>query len=145
MDEVPQTTETVLAVLPSIEDQVLVRQVFSFSRWEVRFAGSFQQAATTLQEVGVVISDDHLPDRYEWKDLLYRTWSQTLPQPFIVTSRTADDLLWGKVISLGGFDVLAKPLRPNELFRVVASAWSFWKEQRFSPRRRGKAVRGIEE
>jgi FixJ family two-component response regulator len=44
------------------------------------------------------------------------------PPPLIVTSRHADNRLWGEVLNLGGFDVLAKPLDEDEVRRVVESA-----------------------
>jgi hypothetical protein len=41
----------------------------------------------------------------------------------VVTSRLADDYLWSEVLNLGGWDVLAKPFREQEVLYVLDSAW----------------------
>jgi hypothetical protein len=44
----------------------------------------------------------------------------------IVFSRLADEALWAKVLSLGGFDVVMTPFEPEEALRVTFAAWSRW-------------------
>jgi DNA-binding NtrC family response regulator len=48
----------------------------------------------------------------------------------IVTDRLADERLWAEVLNLGGYDLLLKPFDPEELLRVVSSAWASWKFSR---------------
>jgi hypothetical protein len=46
------------------------------------------------------------------------------PKPrLIVTAPLADEHLWAEVLNLDGFDVLAQPFRPDEVKRVIESAW----------------------
>jgi DNA-binding NtrC family response regulator len=46
-----------------------------------------------------------------------------MPPNLIVTSRLADDELWAEVLNLGGYDVLAQPFDPQEVYRIVFQAW----------------------
>ena len=41
---------------------------------------------------------------------------------FIVTSRLADDALWAEVLNVGGYDLLLKPFRAEEVIRMVHAA-----------------------
>jgi DNA-binding response OmpR family regulator len=47
-----------------------------------------------------------------------------------VTSRLADDRLWAEVLNIGGYDVLAKPFVPAEVFRTISLAWLNWKDMK---------------
>ena len=42
-----------------------------------------------------------------------------MPPMFIVTSRLADDALWAEVLNVGGYDLLLKPFRAEEVIRMV--------------------------
>ena len=48
------------------------------------------------------------------------------PPSLIVASRLADDRLWADALTLGAFDVLAKPFERMEVVRSVSSAWLDW-------------------
>ena len=54
-----------------------------------------------------------------------------LPDPplLIVTSRLADERLWAEALSLGAYDVLAKPFDPEEVVRIVGFAWKNWQNR----------------
>jgi FixJ family two-component response regulator len=41
----------------------------------------------------------------------------------IVAAHHADDRLWMEVLNLGGYNVLAKPLLEQEVFRMISNAW----------------------
>ena len=44
----------------------------------------------------------------------------------MLVSRVMDGYLWNEVVCNGGYDVLAKPLREDEVCRVVKLARSYW-------------------
>jgi ribulose 1,5-bisphosphate carboxylase large subunit-like protein len=44
----------------------------------------------------------------------------------MLVSKVIDDYLWNELVSNGGYEVLRKPLRENEVSRAVRMAWSFW-------------------
>ncbi len=62
------------------------------------------------------------PPNGTWRDLLHVIEDATGPPLMIVTSRLADEYLWAEVLSLGGYDVLAKPFHEKEVRHVAASA-----------------------
>jgi len=43
--------------------------------------------------------------------------------PVIVTTRAVGDALWKEVLEAGAFDLLAKPLDPDEVRRVISLSW----------------------
>ena len=46
----------------------------------------------------------------------------------------ADDRLWAEVLSLGGYNVLPKPFKTDEVFREVGLAWLSWKSKQLRQR-----------
>jgi DNA-binding response OmpR family regulator len=41
----------------------------------------------------------------------------------VVTTRGVDDALWKEVLEAGAFDLLTKPLDPDEVRRVISLSW----------------------
>ena len=70
----------------------------------------------------VIICERDLPDG-EWKDVMDGLKLLARPPSVIVISRHADEDLWVAVLTLGGYDVLPKPLEEEETQRAVDSAW----------------------
>ena len=69
----------------------------------------------------VVLVDADLPDG-TWRSILDLTSSLPNPPQLVVFSRLADDSLWGEVLNLGGYDVLAAPLEVEEVRRTLSRA-----------------------
>ena len=44
----------------------------------------------------------------------------------MLVSKVIDDYLWSELVANGGYEVLRKPLREDEVFRSVRMAWSYW-------------------
>jgi len=44
----------------------------------------------------------------------------------LLVSRVVDDYLWNEVVRRGGYDVLSKPLREEEVARAIKLAWAYW-------------------
>ena len=88
-------------------------------------AGSCRQALDYLSRGGIaiVLCDYDLPDG-TWLDILHFIQREVDPPLLIVTTRVVDGRLWGEVINLGGFDVLAKPFEANEVEHVIKTAWA---------------------
>jgi DNA-binding response OmpR family regulator len=74
-----------------------------------------------------VIGEASLPDG-TWRDLLRECASFPAPPRLIVTSNLTDDRLWADALNLGAYDVLAKPFRAAEVFRIISLAWRQWKD-----------------
>lgn len=104
-------------------DRPLVHDVFRKLGWQLFEARDRRRALRCLASnpVHVVLAESDLP-HWNWRRVLRDLRRHVHPPQLIVTSRTADDYLWSEVLNIGGFDVLAQPLEPEELERVIASA-----------------------
>jgi len=79
-------------------------------------------ALARQHRVDVAICEEYLRDG-DWKVIL-QGFEQLCERPrLIVTSRLADEALWAEVLNLGGYDVLQQPFEPEDVCRVVISAW----------------------
>ena len=119
-----QKTVTVLLVSPLKEDQLCLDQIFAASNWKAHAVCTCREALVFLRRnaAAVVICELDLPDG-NWRDMLDAMAALARPPSLIVTSRLADECLWGEVLNLGGWDVLAKPLHGKEVLWAVDSAW----------------------
>jgi len=124
------TGVSVLALLPSQEDQSCLNEIFWHSRWNLHFAESLGHARALIDQLpaGVVISDCRLPDG-TWKDVLRELRRRPNEAPLIVASRKADERLWAEVLNLGGYDILTTPFEAQEVVRSVSLAWRHWRDK----------------
>jgi len=105
------------------DERVLLQQIFRKCGWRLFEASDRRRALHALERnpVRVVIAETSLPS-WDWRKVLHDLRKLPVPPQLVVTSRMADDHLWAEVLNIGGFDVLARPLDPDEVERVVASA-----------------------
>jgi len=134
-------TVSVLAILPSWEDQTSLRQIFQHSKWKLHPVDILGRARPLIDELaaGVVISDCRLPDG-NWQDVLGELQGRRVEPLLIVASRLADDRLWADVLYRGGFDVLATPFQAQEVTRSVSLAWRHWRDKLEASTRPGKVM-----
>lgn len=74
----------------------------------------------------IILCDRDLPGT-EWRDVVGMMASSNHGACAVLVSRVVDDYLWKEVIRKGGYDVLSKPLKEDEIVRSVRLAWSYWK------------------
>jgi DNA-binding NtrC family response regulator len=137
--EAPIANAAILAVFSAREDRTSLASMFVHSNWKLRFTRALTQTQTALNRscVGVVISESCLSDGHGWKDLLREMQKMEDPPPLIVADRLADERLWGEVLNLGGYDLLAKPFDAREVLHVVSTACRRREnEQGMAPRRK---------
>jgi DNA-binding NtrC family response regulator len=120
----------VLLVSPRIEDHVSLQGIFHGSRWKMEGATTACDGLAMIRrnpcEIPVVICEHRLPDG-DWKLFLAELLVLAIRPSLIVCSRLADERLWVEVLNHGGFDLLlSTPFVPEEVLRVVESAWSAW-------------------
>jgi DNA-binding response OmpR family regulator len=127
----PEKVVTVLAISPYTDDHTFLHNIFNHTNWALRCVRTWDEAHSFLgrQRIPVVIAESQLPDA-SWKDVLAALSRMAERPRLIVSSRVADELLWAEVLNLGGYDVLAKPFDPTEVFRVISLAWLNWKNER---------------
>jgi DNA-binding NtrC family response regulator len=117
----------VLAITPVDSDVQALARIFSHTAWDFSSATNLSDALATMHDAPapVVLTETNLPDA-NWKDVLSAMSTQPNPPYIVVASSAADDLLWAEALNLGAYDVIAKPFRPHEVFRVVGLAWRHW-------------------
>ncbi len=120
--------QTILAVLPRPEDRLAIQNILGRSEWRVRFLRTYPRNRN-MAAVAAVLTEAHLPDGRNWKDVLRKLEEAPNPPPLIVTDRLANEALWSEVLNLGGYDVLAKPLEQREVLHVVTMACAFRHKQ----------------
>ena len=122
---------TVLCVSGQLQDQHALRNIFHHHGWHICSADTLQQASEKLQQgvVAVVVCDENLVDG-SWRDLHQQLQQMEQAPLLVVCSQRADGQLWAEVLSLGAYDVLAKPFDKLEVIRVLGMAWRRWKGSR---------------
>jgi len=114
---------SLMAVLPTQEDRAALRRIIGPCRWELQWTGTCGEALDGFRRTtpAIVICDRDLADG-DWRQLRDVLAREPKPPIFIVTSRLADDALWAEVLNVGGYDLLLKPFRAEEVIRVVHAA-----------------------
>lgn len=122
---------SVLHVCPVEDDQRSLEKIFRHTNWQLQQARSLASAAVFLKQVpvAVILSECDLNPGH-WKDLLREIATLPAPPQLIVTSRLADDALWGEVLNLGAYDLLAKPFEFSEVVHAISLAWWHWDSQK---------------
>jgi DNA-binding NtrC family response regulator len=115
-----------VAITQNPDDAETLQQIASNFGWRISIVDSSATAIASLndQPTPLVICDRDLSGE-PWGDVLARI--AALPQAVCVllASRVVDDYLWRQVIRHHGYDVVAKPFRPEDLRRAVTFAWSW--------------------
>jgi len=114
-----------LSVSADAEDHSVLQRMLSGQGLLVTAAASCREALDYLRadQPCVIFCESSMKDG-SWRDLLNYVSTVVEAPPLVVTSRLADDHLWSEVLNLGGWDVLAKPFREQEVLYVVDSAWT---------------------
>ena len=112
-----------MAVLPTREDRTALERIIGPCRWELQWTCTCREAIDAFRRTSppIVICDRDLPDG-DWRQLWDILARDPRPPMFIVTSRLEDDALWAEVLNVGGYDLLLKPFRAEEVIRMVHSA-----------------------
>ena len=126
--ESPHDRVIALAVSPHERDHASLQSMFRRSNWRLYGVGTLAEALDRMrvQQIPVLLCEHRLPDG-DWKDALRALEDLPCPPSLIVTSSLADESLWAEVLNLRGYDVLAKPIDPSELYRIIPLAWWHWK------------------
>jgi CheY-like chemotaxis protein len=118
---------TVIALLASEEDRQQLTCICSRNLWNLLFVDTREEARIALHnlKVPVVLCDRDLPGK-GWRETVEDLASSPHRACVILVSGVVDTYLWSEVVRTGGFDVLSKPLREDDVTRAVRLAWSYW-------------------
>lgn len=119
----------VLAVTPFDSDVQALARIFGHTAWDLSSVPTLSRALDYLNinPAPVILTDTELPDA-TWKDMLAACSGMPHSPYLILAASNADDRLWAEALNLGAYDVLAKPFRSQEVFRIVGLAWRHWTE-----------------
>jgi len=117
----------IVALLASDWDRQLLSRMAADQGWAVYFAATCSEAWDLLnrQEAPIVLCDRDLPGA-EWRDVIQKMASAPRPVYAVLLSKVADNYLWNEVIQRGGHDLIATPLREEQVLRAIRLAWSYW-------------------
>jgi len=95
--------------------------------WDVLLVESCDDACAVSNQrtAPVVVFDRDWPDT-EWRSAVQKLASSPHRPCVILMSRVADDYLSDELFHQGGYEVLPKPLRAEDVIRVVKLALSYW-------------------
>jgi CheY-like chemotaxis protein len=118
---------TVIGLIASDADRRLLSGICSRNRWNLLFADTCEEARIALDKLKapVVLCDRDLPGK-GWRGTVEDLASSPHRACIILISGVVDTYLWDEVVRAGGFDVLSKPLREDDVVRAVRLAWSYW-------------------
>jgi len=123
-------TMTVLSVSPLDEDHSSLEAIIGHSKWLLFKARDLISTLALLEreQITVLLCEQNLLTG-TWRDVLEHLNAMPQAPSLIVTSKFADDRLWGEALNLGAWDVLAKPFNHIEVILSVKSAWQRWHDQ----------------
>jgi CheY-like chemotaxis protein len=133
-DGSPTTNVTVIGLVINHEDRRLIAGVGSRNQWNVVFVDTCEEARAALDQVKVpvILCDRDLPGK-EWRNVVQVLASSPRRACIILISKVVDEYLWDEMVGRGGYDVLPKPLREEDVVRAVRLAWSYWKTATEAP------------
>jgi len=125
--QAPAPALSIVAMVADEEDRKRLANIAGRKQLQVRFADGREEAWVIANQLDapVILCDRDLPAT-EWRDLVQLFASARHRPSVILISRVVDEYLRQEVILHGGYDVVAKPLREDDVVRSVRLAWSYW-------------------
>jgi DNA-binding NtrC family response regulator len=122
---------TLVAVFEQGEDRLSLEPILSPYEWEVIWTRTCAEAAAAVRRTAhpIIVCDERFADG-EWKELWNELGKNPCPPEFILASRLADERLWAELLNLGGYNLLTKPFRPEEVIRTIHGALTEWQRAR---------------
>jgi DNA-binding NtrC family response regulator len=121
----------IVALVVSDHDREVLTRISNREPVDIHFAESHVDAWEAMNRLNspVILYDRDWPDA-EWRTTVQALASSPHRSCVILASRVADDYLWQELIRCGGYDLLAKPFRADDVCRSLKLALSYWKSAR---------------
>jgi FixJ family two-component response regulator len=116
----------VIGLVTGDEDRRLLAGMCSRNSWRLLFANTNDEAQAGLDDLKpqVILCDRDLPGK-GWRETVNSLASSPHRACIILLSEVVDTYLWEEVVRHGGYDVLSKPLREQDVVRAIR-LWSYW-------------------
>lgn len=123
----PLVQLALVALISGDADRRELAGICSRKGWDLLFASTLEEARTLRDKVNapVILCDRDLPSN-GWRSAVEGLASSPHHACVILVSAVVDTYLWNEVVRTGGFDVLSKPFREEDVARSVMLAWSYW-------------------
>lgn len=118
-----EARSSLLAVTRDGEDHRTLEDILAPCDWDITWTDTCAGAMAAFHRTParLLLCEAELPDG-DWR----RVWSALAgvrtPPLLIVAAKGRDDALWAEVLNVGGYDVLLKPFRLEEVVRTVHAA-----------------------
>ena len=121
----------IVALVVSDHDRDVLNYISGREPLDIHFAESHVDAWEAMNRLNspVILYDRDWPNA-EWRTTVQALASSPHHCCVILASRVADDYLWQELIRCGGYDLLAKPFRADDVARALKLAVSYWKSAR---------------
>jgi len=117
----------IVGIILDEADRRLLTGLGSRNQWNVSFADTLEEAQSLSQDLrAAAILYDRDAAGEDWGTALERFASSPHRPCVLLVSRVADDYLWNEVVRRGGYDLLSKPLREQDVSRAIKLAWLYW-------------------
>ena len=115
----------ILAIACSLSDREALQQIVEKMGWEMASAEDLDRGAELLRAkpIPIVVCDRDLPGM-DWREAIRTLAAGVDRRCVILASFVADDYLWEEVIHHGGYDILPKPFREDEVIHAIRFAWA---------------------
>jgi len=121
----------IVALVVSDYDREVLNYISNREPVDIHFAESHVDALEAMNRLNspVILYDRDWPNA-EWRTTVQALASSPHRSCVILASRVVDDYLWQELIRCGGHDLLAKPLRADDVARALKLALSYWRSAR---------------
>jgi len=117
----------VVAIIVSDQDRQVLTSVSSQELLELHLVESCEEACTVANQLTapVILFDRDLPGA-EWRTAVRSLAASPHRACVVLMSGVVDDYLRQELVRRGGYEVVPKPLRPENISRVIRLALSYW-------------------
>ena len=117
----------VIGLVVGDEDRQSLAGICARKCWRLLFADTCEEARTALDKLKapVILCDRDLPGK-GWRQTVEGLASSPHRACVILVSAVVDTYLRDEVVRHGGYDVLPKPLREDDVVRAVRLASLYW-------------------
>jgi hypothetical protein len=117
----------VLAITRDRRTQERLKSLAAFYGWELAICPTYRTAAVPEYLSIPIVVCDHEDLDLNWPEAFESFLNVDRSKCIILCSSCDDDRLWQNVIRCGGYDVVCKPIREEQIVRTIQFAWTFWK------------------
>jgi CheY-like chemotaxis protein len=117
----------VVGIVVSEQDRQVLTSVSSQELLELHLVESCEEACTVANQLTapVILFDRDLPGA-EWRTAVRSLADSPHRACVVLMSGVVDDYLRQELIRRGGYEVVPKPLRPENISRAIKLALSYW-------------------